>query len=81
MYDLTSYASEHLPTNLDVSDVEQQNKQQHRQYYQVAKVDSGFLAWDFCALNEQGVEIARVKRAFRGIGREASRDMHNTAVV
>ncbi|KJA18559.1 hypothetical protein HYPSUDRAFT_1099250 [Hypholoma sublateritium FD-334 SS-4] len=69
-YDL--FLREHLPTKLDVSDVEQQNEQQHRQYYQIAKVDSGFLAWDFCALNERGVEIARVERAFRGIGREAT---------
>lgn len=39
-------------------------------YFQTGKVDSGFLAWNFRVLDEDGNEIASVGRAFRGLGRE-----------
>ncbi len=42
-------------------------------YYQIAKVDAGFLAWHFHLLDQGGNEIASIDRAFRGIGREVCR--------
>ena len=41
-------------------------------FYQVAKVDMGFLAWHFHLLDDDGNQIASIERAFRGIGREVS---------
>jgi len=43
-------------------------------FYQVAKVDAGFLAWHFRLLDESGNKIASIDRAFRGIGRELFTD-------
>lgn len=39
-------------------------------YTQFAKVDSGFLSWNFPLFDSAGKEIAFVSRAFRGFGRE-----------
>jgi len=39
-------------------------------YYQIAKVDSPFLSWDFRVVDEHENEMARIERAFRGFGRE-----------
>ncbi|TFK42716.1 Scramblase-domain-containing protein [Crucibulum laeve] len=43
-------------------------------YTQFAKVDSGFLAWDFRLHDARGEEIAFISRAFRGFGREIFTD-------
>ena len=39
-------------------------------YHQMAKIDEGFLAWDFTLRDARGKEMASVSRAFRGLGRE-----------
>jgi len=39
-------------------------------YAQFARIDEGFLAWHFGLFDRRGEEIATVKRAFRGFGRE-----------
>ena len=39
-------------------------------FTQLAKVDEGFLAWYFYLRDARGQEIASVRRAFRGFGRE-----------
>ena len=39
-------------------------------FRQFARIDEGFLAWDFRATDSQGDEIASIKRAFRGFGLE-----------
>lgn len=43
-------------------------------YAQCAKVDSGFLAWDFRLYNDQGEEVVFISRSFRGFGREIFTD-------
>jgi hypothetical protein len=42
-------------------------------YHQFARIDDGFLAWDFTLRDVHGKEMARVSRAFRGFGREVCR--------
>lgn len=39
-------------------------------FHQLAKVDSGFLAWRFPIYDGYGREIGLIDRAFRGLGRE-----------
>lgn len=39
-------------------------------FTQLAKVDEGFLAWDFYLRDARGQEIASVRRAYGGLGRE-----------
>ncbi|KAF9532309.1 Scramblase, partial [Crepidotus variabilis] len=39
-------------------------------FYQVARVDAGFLAWQFALHDANGDEIASMVRAFRGFGHE-----------
>ncbi|KAK2467023.1 hypothetical protein APHAL10511_001281 [Amanita phalloides] len=43
-------------------------------YKQFAKVDSGFLAWDFPLFDHTGRDIGFISRAFRGFGREIFTD-------
>ncbi|KAF8350824.1 Scramblase-domain-containing protein [Amanita rubescens] len=43
-------------------------------YAQFAKVDSGFLSWEFPLFDSAGREIAFISRAFRGFGRELFTD-------
>ncbi|KAF8636485.1 hypothetical protein AX17_003300 [Amanita inopinata Kibby_2008] len=43
-------------------------------YMQFAKIDAGFLAWDFPLHDNAGREIASISRAFRGFGREIFTD-------
>ncbi|KAF8742743.1 hypothetical protein AX14_002545 [Amanita brunnescens Koide BX004] len=43
-------------------------------YAQFARVDSGFLSWNFPLFDGAGGEIAFVSRAFRGFGRELFTD-------
>ena len=45
-------------------------KAEDAMYFQIGGVNSGFLAWNFRVLDEDGNEIASVDRAFRGLGRE-----------
>ncbi|KAI0341753.1 Scramblase-domain-containing protein [Trametopsis cervina] len=43
-------------------------------FSQIANIDEGFMAWYFRFRDARGQEIASVKRAFRGIGREVLTD-------
>ncbi|KAF9483860.1 Scramblase-domain-containing protein [Pholiota conissans] len=70
-YDL--FLREQVPMELLASD-ETQIQPSHPVYHQIAKVDAGFLAFDFSVRNEQEIEIARIERAFRGFGREIFTD-------
>jgi len=48
-----------------------------KSYYQIAKVDAGFLSWNFHILDEQGKVMAHIERAFRGFGREVGTEITN----
>ncbi|PFH50084.1 hypothetical protein AMATHDRAFT_4329 [Amanita thiersii Skay4041] len=43
-------------------------------FAQIARVDAGFLAWDFRVCDANGEVIASISRAFRGFGREIFTD-------
>jgi len=43
-------------------------------FTQLAKIDEGFLAWHFFLRDARGQEIASIRRAFRGFGRELFTD-------
>ncbi|KAF5373166.1 hypothetical protein D9758_001625 [Tetrapyrgos nigripes] len=43
-------------------------------FAQIAKVDEGFLAWDFSLQDARAREMAFISRSFRGIGREIFTD-------
>ncbi|THV07931.1 Scramblase-domain-containing protein [Dendrothele bispora CBS 962.96] len=43
-------------------------------FSQIARVDQGFLAWDFSLQDAHAREIAFISRSFRGIGREIFTD-------
>ncbi|KAF8969932.1 Scramblase-domain-containing protein [Flammula alnicola] len=70
-YDL--FLRENIPTGL-TDNFDQANQSNESVYYQIGKVDSGFLAWNFRVSDQHGNEIASVDRAFRGIGREVFTD-------
>lgn len=46
-------------------------------YRQIAKVDSGFLAWSFPVFGENGEQLALIDRAWRGFGREVCFSLRN----
>ncbi|KAF9567583.1 Scramblase-domain-containing protein [Agrocybe pediades] len=43
-------------------------------FYQIGKVDAGFLSWTFNVTEERGQVMAKIERAFRGFGREIFTD-------
>jgi len=53
---------------------EPQPEPETEMFHQLARIDEGFLAWDFRLQDAHGEEIASVRRAFRGFGRELFTD-------
>jgi hypothetical protein len=58
------------PADLLADPEPSRNRSEDATYYQIAKVDSPFLSWGFCVVDEHENEMAKIERAFRGIGRE-----------
>ena len=52
---------------------EPQPEPEPNMFSQFARIDDGFLAWNFTLRDGDGQPIANVNRAFRGFGREVSR--------
>ncbi|WVQ75032.1 hypothetical protein IAR50_004641 [Cryptococcus sp. DSM 104548] len=51
-----------------------QTREQGETFRQFAKIDSGFLAWDFWLKDRGGRLVASINRNFRGLGRELFTD-------